>query len=165
MDASSNIVRVRVSCVVFEDDRLLLVRHEKPDPETGIIMTYWLLPGGGVEFGESLPEALARELMEETGLKIKTGALLYVSDTIPPDKHRHILHIIFAAEIIGGSLEVRPQDRLVEAKFHPLTELDGLTIYPPIVSILKKLNPGNFSGVDVYLGNLWNNHFINRLGS
>ena len=163
---SSKNIRIRVAAVIFKNGKLLLVRHEKPDPASNDIMTYWLLPGGGVEFGEPLGEALEREILEETGLKIKTGKILFISDTIPHDKHRHILHIMFEAHVTGGKLETRPQDRLVEAKFHSLAELGTLTIYPPIGNLLKKLKPEDLSRADeIYLGNLWNKPFINRLSS
>ena len=54
--------RIRVSAALRWQDRLLLCRHEKPGKE------YWLLPGGGVKSGESLADALRRELLEEVGI-------------------------------------------------------------------------------------------------
>ena len=54
--------RIRVSAILRWNGRILLARHEKPGKE------YWLLPGGGVKAGESLLEALVRELREETGV-------------------------------------------------------------------------------------------------
>ena len=54
--------RIRVSAILKWQGRVLLCRQEKPGKE------YWLLPGGGVEGGETLDEALRRELGEELGL-------------------------------------------------------------------------------------------------
>ena len=55
--------RIRVSAVLRWSDRILLIRHEKPGRGE-----YWLLPGGGVNSGESLVDALYRELEEECGI-------------------------------------------------------------------------------------------------
>ena len=55
--------RVRVSALLRWEDRILLCRHEKPGRGE-----YWLLPGGGVNSGESLTDALHRELSEEVGI-------------------------------------------------------------------------------------------------
>ena len=54
--------RIRVSAILRWKGRMLLCRHEKPGKE------YWLLPGGGVNSGESLVDALHRELAEEIGI-------------------------------------------------------------------------------------------------
>ena len=55
--------RIRVSAVLRWRGRMLFCRHEKPGKE------YWLLPGGGVNSGESLLNALHRELLEECGIE------------------------------------------------------------------------------------------------
>ncbi|MFA6239725.1 MAG: NUDIX domain-containing protein, partial [Candidatus Hydrogenedentales bacterium] len=57
--------RVRVAAIIVEDGKLLMVRHVKGQE------SYWLLPGGGVDYGESLVEALERELVEEASVGIR----------------------------------------------------------------------------------------------
>ncbi|MFP4173447.1 MAG: NUDIX domain-containing protein, partial [Candidatus Hydrogenedentota bacterium] len=64
---SDPLPRIRVAAIAVRDGAILLVRHEKHGER------YWLLPGGGVDFGETLTEALAREVREETGLAIEVG--------------------------------------------------------------------------------------------
>ena len=54
--------RIRVSAVLRREGRILLIRQEKPGKE------YWMLPGGGVDAGETLLQALKRELAEECGI-------------------------------------------------------------------------------------------------
>ena len=54
--------RIRVSAVLRREGRILLIRQEKPGRE------YWLLPGGGVNMGETLLQAVQRELSEECGI-------------------------------------------------------------------------------------------------
>lgn len=71
---------VSVGAVVFEGDRVLLVRraHEPLKGE-------WSLPGGAVELGETLEAAVAREVFEETGLRIDVGPLVEAVDRVHRD--------------------------------------------------------------------------------
>ncbi|MBZ0305830.1 MAG: NUDIX domain-containing protein [Anaerolineae bacterium] len=78
------------------------------------------LPGGGMEIWETIPEALAREVWEETGLKVEIGDLLDIEDrffTSPHGNHYHSLKIFFRARILEGTL--RPTIVEGEASVNP----------------------------------------------
>lgn len=87
-------MRVRVTGVVVEDGRILLLNQ---DTEAG---RSWSLPGGKLEAGETLAEALVREMKEETGLDVEPGRLLYVCDNVTAE----VVHMTFEARRTGGTL-------------------------------------------------------------
>lgn len=80
--------------VVVEDGRILLLSQ---DTGTG---RSWSLPGGKLEAGETLAQALVREMKEETGLDVEPGRLLYVCDHVPAE----VVHVTFEARRTGGTL-------------------------------------------------------------
>lgn len=73
---------IRVGAVVERDGAFLLVRHEKPEKDP-----YWVLPGGRLEPGETIPECAERELLEETGLEGRFAGVLYVSEFLAENRH------------------------------------------------------------------------------
>ena len=141
--------RVRVAPVILEDGKLLLVRHSKGD------RSYWLLPGDGVEYGESLADALRREMREETGLDVEVGALLFANDSIPPDRSRHVINLYFLARIVGGTLRLGDEPNLAELRFVSMDELSGLEFYPDIRRELRAAVETGLPDRAAYLGNLW----------
>ncbi len=145
--------RIRVSAILRRGDRILLIRHEKAG------QPYWLLPGGGVEYGESLTEALQRELTEECGLEedVPVEGPVAVAESISPDRAlraKHVVHIIFAGHLGGRSLEaVTSQDSAVRGhRLFGRDELAGIALHPPIQRFLARWEPGDPT---VYLGTLW----------
>ena len=145
--------RIRVSAVLRWKDRILLCRHEKGSKE------YWLLPGGGVNSGESLVDALRRELGEEVGIddQLPLEGPVAIVDSIAPVRSlvtKHVVHIIFSGDLGGRSLEaVTSVDAAVRGhRLFALGELADIVLHPPIQRFLARWQPGDPS---VYLGPLW----------
>ena len=91
------------------DGRILLCRTAPgivPEP-------VWVLPGGGLDFGESPERAVVRELGEETGLTGEVKALLDVHDQVierPAEAERvHAIRIIYRVDVSGGDLRDEPE--------------------------------------------------------
>jgi len=143
----SKTVRIRVCGILVENGRLLLVSHKK---DGGI---YWLLPGGGVNYGESLDQALVREFMEELNIGIAIGPLAMVCDSIDPEGERHVLNICFRCAYDSGEFRIGSEERLHGYSFFDAESLGELPMYPPLngplVSIL------NNSNKEIYLGRIW----------
>ncbi len=144
--------RIRVSAILRREGRILLVRHEKRGRE------YWLLPGGGVVVGETLFEAVKRELAEEVGLEEEVpleGPVALADSIAPPGwPPKHVVQIVFAGSLGDRSLErVTSDDPAVRNLcLFDVEELAGLALHPPIQRFLARWQPGDPT---VYLGSLW----------
>lgn len=141
--------RIRVAALVCKGDSVLLVRHRKGEE------TYWLLPGGGVQYGESLDEALRRELQEEACLDVRVGPLAMVNDSIAPDGSRHMVQLVFACEADGGAPKVGEDPRVDEVRYVGLDELQDLRLRPDLRQELCDGLSNGFDGVSVYVGRRW----------
>lgn len=138
-------MHVRVTGVVIEDDRILLLNQ---DTDTG---RGWSLPGGKVEEGEPLADALVREMREETGLDVQPGRLLYVCDHLPGNG-THVVHLTFEARRIGGTVgdvtagaDTRP---IRGVEFVKLADLPALGFSERF----GELAMAGFPGADSYMG-------------
>ena len=127
-----------VGAVVIEDGKVLLVKRGK-EPSIG----EWSLPGGRVKLGESIRDAIAREIFEETGLDIDIGDVVEILERIFIDKKGkvkyHYLLVDFLASPKGGNL-MASSDAL-DAAFFGKDEMDLMNL-PAVTEevILKGLD-------------------------
>jgi 8-oxo-dGTP diphosphatase len=154
-------IRIRAACVVVDGEgRVLLVQHRKDGRE------YWLLPGGGVEAGETMVEAARRELFEETGLEGEVGRLLLVCESVDPRTPRHIVHVAFLARIQAGmALKPGCDGTLVDAAWLPVATLGDVQLVPSIAAELQACHAEGFAGPVRYLGDVWRDMSAGGSGS
>jgi 8-oxo-dGTP diphosphatase len=131
-----DIPRVGVGAVVIEDGRILLVRRGTP-PGKGM----WAIPGGLVEFGETLQQAAEREIQEETGLTIRAGRPFYTFDIIQRDGQGevefHYIIVDLTAEFVSGDLT--PGDDATDARWITAGELEHLPVTPTTLNLLRTI--------------------------
>lgn len=121
-------VRLAVRAVLVHEGRLLLVNAYPGDRSD-----LWCAPGGGVEPGASLPENLARELHEETGLTVKVGAPCLVNEFHQPETGFHQVELFFRCTRLAGTLSEAwedPEAVVNRRRFVTEAEMAGLRVKP-----------------------------------
>src|SRR6202158_3129105 len=126
---------VGVGAVVVDGDRVLLVKRGHP-PLKG----EWSLPGGTVELGETLEAAVAREVLEETGLEVSVGQVVEVLDHVDraPDGRieYHFVIVDYACTVRGGFL-ARGSDA-EDARWVPIRELPAYRLTAKASEVIGK---------------------------
>jgi ADP-ribose pyrophosphatase YjhB (NUDIX family) len=142
-------VELRASAVVVRGEEILLIRHSRGG------RSYWVLPGGHPHANEIASAAVQREVLEETGLRVEAGPVLFVWEGIAPNEQRRIAEIVFLGELQDRGLDPRSESALEEPAFHPIDEITSLPLYPPVAGYLRGAHRDGFDRGAPYLGNLW----------
>lgn len=145
--------RLAARALILQENRLLLV-NAYPGARLGL----WCAPGGGCEAGQSLPENLAREVMEETGLTIGVGPPVLVNEFHDPESGFHQVDLFFRCTILSGELNdgwTDPEGVVTDRRFFSRVELAsgavrfkpdslpeaawgaGAALYDPLEKILR----------------------------
>ena len=155
MDSKGS-VRISAKAVVVVGGRILLCKHRDADGD------WYCLPGGGQRHGETVPEAIERECLEETGLRVRMGRILLIRDYIAnnhefaeTDADAQQVELMFECELVDGGtprLGVLPDEMQTGAEWVELAGLRNVRMYPKaIVTILVEGVP---DGCPVYLGDV-----------
>ena len=147
---------VRVAAVVEREGDLLLVRHQKPDRDP-----YWVLPGGRLEPGETIPDCASREVAEETGLTASFSGVLYLGEFLR--EGRHTIDVVARVELegneeasLGSDPEVAPgtEPTLTDLRWVSVEELRGIQLLPASIKerLLRDADSA-WTPDDTYLGN------------
>lgn len=126
---------VGAGACILRRGRLLLIRRGA-DPGKG----KWSIPGGLVELGENVEDAMVREAKEEVGLDVKAVKLVDVFDSLTLDEQGHIQYhfvvVNFLVRVVGGRL--RTGDDVVESKWVPLNEVEKYDLTRSFRAFFKK---------------------------
>ena len=115
--------------MVVENDHILLIKRGR-QPGKGL----WAVPGGKVEMGETLRETAQREMLEETGLIVEVGDVVWVGEHV--HSSGHIVLIDFEATVVDGELQAA--DDADEAMWVPIDSASDLPLTPHDVQPVRK---------------------------
>jgi ADP-ribose pyrophosphatase YjhB (NUDIX family) len=126
---------VGVGAVIVDGSRALIVQRGG-EPLKG----HWSIPGGVVELGETLRQAIAREALEETGLVVQVGEVIEVFDSIVPDAtgktQYHYVLIDFLCTVVVG--EPRPGSDAADVRWITREELQGFEMQESAKKVVLK---------------------------
>ena len=131
--------KVAVDVVVLDGEKVVLVKRLNEPYKN-----YWALPGGFVEYGETVEQAAIREAKEETGLDVKLLTLVGVYSDPKRDPRGHVISITFLATVTGGELKASTDAKEVKAfnvnKLPKRLAFDHTTILKDSLELARKLN-------------------------
>lgn len=120
-------IRLATRAIIVHENRLLLVNAWKDRSDL------WCAPGGGAEPHSSLPDNLAREVMEETGLTVRVGDICLVNEFHDPTGSFHQVDIYFRCQIIAGEISttwVDPEGIVTRRTWATRSEMAQLHVKP-----------------------------------
>ena len=143
---------IRVGVIITDGSKVLTTKMHREKTED-----VYVLPGGGVEHGESIIDAAIREVKEETCLDIEVEKILYLKNLYTEDEH--FTEVIVLGKIIGGELEIgydpeeKGENKLKAVEYIEVEDFENINFHPrQLKGLLKEELKKNFNGDIQYLG-------------
>jgi ADP-ribose pyrophosphatase YjhB (NUDIX family) len=140
-------INVRPAVLIIENQQVLTMQYNYGGQEV------YNLPGGNLELGEYLSEALSREMQEELGIEVTVGVMILVGEVYFEDRKKHTLHLLFEGKIKAGIPTLNPNETsALGIKWLNISDLDTVNLYPNLTKSIQD-----------YLAGKLNNKYIGKI--
>jgi mutator protein MutT len=133
---------VGVGAIIIDDNRVLLARRANPP-----LQGEWSIPGGLVEIGETTRDAIIREVLEETALRVEVVTLVEVFERIVRNNQSrvqyHYVLLDYRCRVLGGQAQAGSD--VSELRWATLDELELLSVAPESCAVIRKALEANKS--------------------
>lgn len=132
-------MNIRPAIVLIDDNKILTMRYQYGNEAV------FNLPGGNVEFGESIENTLIREMEEELNIKTETKEMICVGEVHLEKKQT--LHLIFSGRIISGTPVLNPKETTaLEIVWISLNDLTNINLYPNVSKFILNRPENRYVG-------------------
>lgn len=140
-------MKIRPAILIIENEKILTMQYNYGGQDV------YNLPGGNLEFGEHLSNALAREMIEEMGIQVSIGDLMMVGEVHALAQQKQTFHFIFEGKIIEGTPILNPKETsAIAIKWLDINDLKLVNLYPNISEKLLLYLAGNLE--NKYIGKI-----------
>lgn len=140
-------IHIRPAILIIENQRVLTMQYQYGGQEV------FNLPGGNLELGEHLSDALAREMQEELGIEVAVGELILVGEVYFEERKKHTLHLLFEGKITAGVPALNPAETSALAiKWLDVNDLEKINLYPNLSKQIREHLAGKLS--NKYIGKI-----------
>lgn len=145
MQIGKDYIGVGVGALIFNDEGKFLVCLRGPGARNE--QGKWEIPGGKLEFGETLADCLVREIKEEVGLEIEVLELFQVADHILVDEGEHWVSPTYLCHWLGGTPSIQEPDKCTDLRWVTLEEAEQLPLSQVTQADVTALRARQKSGV------------------
>jgi mutator protein MutT len=124
--AGIDYIGVGVGALIFNDEGKLLLALRGPQAKNE--RGKWEIPGGAVQFGETIEQALKREILEEIGIEIRIKEMLQLCDHIIPDERQHWVSPTYICEVVSGTPSIQEPGKCEALEWFSLEEAEQLPL-------------------------------------
>lgn len=140
-------IKIRPAVLIIENQKVLTMQYCYGNQDV------YNFPGGNLELGEYLNEALAREMEEELGIKVEVGELILIGEVHFSEQKKQTLHLLFDGKIIEGTPILNPKETSALAiKWLPIEELLEVNLYPNVSNKIQEYLAGKLA--NKYIGSI-----------